>query len=179
MSGPNPTRVAIYVRVSTLDQEPENQLAEVRRYVGARGWASTEYVDRGVSGAKDRRPALDALLKDGRYEVMVGGGRVAAGVTPDEWAVEVQRRGAGEILLQAIHRDGTAKGYDTDLIRLVASAVTIPVIACSGIGRFEEYAAGIRAGASAVAAANIWHFKELADRAGKRALAKAGVEIRL
>lgn len=57
---------AIYARVSTLDQEPENQLAELRRYVTARGWTSTEFVDRGVSGAKDRRPALDALLNAAR-----------------------------------------------------------------------------------------------------------------
>lgn len=59
-------KAAIYARVSTVDQEPENQLQELRRYVGARGWTSTEYVDRGVSGAKDRRPALDQLLADAR-----------------------------------------------------------------------------------------------------------------
>jgi DNA invertase Pin-like site-specific DNA recombinase len=59
-------RAAIYARVSTLDQEPENQLAEVRRYVDARGWAATEYVDRGISGAKDRRPALDDLVRDAK-----------------------------------------------------------------------------------------------------------------
>ena len=61
------TKAALYARVSTLrDQEPENQLAELRRYVEARGWQATEYVDRGVSGAKDHRPALDALLRDAR-----------------------------------------------------------------------------------------------------------------
>ena len=60
-----------------------------------------------------------------------------------------------------------------------ASAVTIPVIACSGVGRYEDYAKGVKAGASAVAAANIWHFKESADRGGKRALAKAGVHVRI
>jgi DNA invertase Pin-like site-specific DNA recombinase len=67
-------RAAIYARVSTVDQEPENQLAEVRRYVQARGWAAVEYVDRGVSGAKDRRPALDQLLIDAkrrRFDVLV------------------------------------------------------------------------------------------------------------
>jgi putative DNA-invertase from lambdoid prophage Rac len=67
-------RAAIYARVSTLDQEPENQLAELRRYVEARGWGGHEYVDRGVSGAKDRRPALDDLLKDAkrrRFDVVV------------------------------------------------------------------------------------------------------------
>ena len=67
-------RAAVYARVSTLDQEPENQLQELRRYVEARGWSVVEYVDRGVSGAKDRRPALDQLLADAkrrRFDVLV------------------------------------------------------------------------------------------------------------
>jgi DNA invertase Pin-like site-specific DNA recombinase len=67
-------RCAIYARVSTLDQEPENQLVEVRRYVAARGWTAEDYVDRGISGAKDRRPALDRLLIDARrrrFDVVV------------------------------------------------------------------------------------------------------------
>ena len=68
-------RSAIYARVSTFDQEPENQLAEIRRFVSARGWTPTnEYVDRGISGAKDRRPALDALVTDARrrrFDVLV------------------------------------------------------------------------------------------------------------
>ena len=65
---------AIYARVSTVDQEPENQLQELRRYVEARGWTATEYVDRGVSGAKERRPALDQLVADARrrrFDVVV------------------------------------------------------------------------------------------------------------
>jgi putative DNA-invertase from lambdoid prophage Rac len=67
-------RAAIYARVSTLDQEPENQLQELRRYVSARGWTAQEFVDRGVSGAKDTRPALDALVRDAkrrRFDVLV------------------------------------------------------------------------------------------------------------
>ena len=67
-------RAAVYARVSTLDQEPENQLQELRRYVQARGWTAVEYVDRGVSGAKDRRPALDQLMADAasrRIDVVV------------------------------------------------------------------------------------------------------------
>jgi len=68
------TRAAIYARVSTFDQEPENQLQELRRYVEARGWQATEYVDKGVSGAKDSRPALDTLVRDAkrrRFDVLV------------------------------------------------------------------------------------------------------------
>ena len=67
-------KAAIYARVSTFDQEPENQLQELRRYTAARGWTGQEYVDRGVSGAKDRRPALDQLLSDARrrrFDVLV------------------------------------------------------------------------------------------------------------
>jgi DNA invertase Pin-like site-specific DNA recombinase len=67
-------RAALYARVSTLEQEPENQLQEIRRYAAARGWTTREYVDRGVSGAKDRRPALDQLLADARrrrFDVLV------------------------------------------------------------------------------------------------------------
>ena len=65
---------AIYARVSTFDQEPENQLQELRRYCAARGWTATEFVDRGVSGAKDRRPALDVLICDAKrrkFDVLV------------------------------------------------------------------------------------------------------------
>ena len=67
-------RAAVYARVSTLDQEPENQLQELRRYLEARGWTGKEYIDRGVSGSKDRRPALDELVKDARrrrFDVVV------------------------------------------------------------------------------------------------------------
>jgi DNA invertase Pin-like site-specific DNA recombinase len=67
-------RAALYVRVSTFDQQPENQLIELHRYIEARGWTASEFVDRGVSGSKDRRPALDALLKDAkrrRFDVVV------------------------------------------------------------------------------------------------------------
>ena len=59
-------KAAIYARVSTFDQEPENQLQELRRYVAARGWTAVEYVDRGVSGAKDRRPALDQMIAEAK-----------------------------------------------------------------------------------------------------------------
>lgn len=116
---------------------------------------------------------------DGRVEAYIDGGREPTGRTPEDLASEAERRGAGEILLQSIDRDGTGEGYDVDLIERVVATTSIPVVACSGVGRFEHYVDGIRAGASAVAAANIWHFKELADRGGKRALAAAGVDVRI
>ena len=74
MTSPEPLRAAIYARVSTLDQEPENQLAELRKYVQARGWSAHEYTDKGISGAKDQRPSLDALIRDAKrrkFDVLV------------------------------------------------------------------------------------------------------------
>lgn len=123
--------------------------------------------------------SIDVLRHpNGKTEVFIDGGREGTGMKPEEWAKQVEELGAGEILLQNIDLDGTGQGYDIDTIRAVASAVTIPVIACSGVGRYEQYADGVHAGASAVAAANIWHFKELSDRNGKRAMAKANIDIR-
>ena len=74
MAATRPKRAAIYARVSTPDQEPENQLAELRHYITARGWTAVEYVDHGVSGAKERRPALDRMIGDARrrrFDVLV------------------------------------------------------------------------------------------------------------
>ena len=74
MANPRPHRAAIYVRVSTHDQEVENQLEELRRFVEARGWEAREYLDEGVSGALEQRPALDALVRDAkrrRFDVLV------------------------------------------------------------------------------------------------------------
>lgn len=123
--------------------------------------------------------SIDTLMhQDGRREVFINHGSVPIGMTPDEWARKAESLGAGEILLQSIDRDGMGQGYDTSLIEQVSASVKIPVIACSGVGSFDHYAAGVKAGASAVAAANIWHFKELTDRAGKRALSRAGIEVR-
>lgn len=132
-----------------------------------------------VFGSQAMVISIDVLRHpDGETEVFIEGGRTPTGMKPDEWARQVEDRGGGEILLQSIDRDGTGRGYDIELIHAVSSAVKIPVIACSGVGIFDHYADGVRAGASAVAAANIWHFKELTDRAGKRALARAGIDIR-
>ena len=133
-----------------------------------------------VLGSQAIVVSIDALRHpDGKTEVFIDGGRTSTGLVPEVWAREAEDRGAGEILIQSIDRDGTGRGYDLDLVHAVAAATTIPVIACSGVGRYEHYVDGIRAGASAVAAANIWHFKELSDRGGKRALARAGIQVRM
>lgn len=123
--------------------------------------------------------SIDVVRHFDKAEVFINGGKEATGIEPQEWAQKVERLGAGEIFLQSIDRDGTGKGYDIDLIKSVASVVNIPVIACSGVGNFGHYIEGIQAGASAVAAANIWHFKELTDRMGKRTMLKAGINVRV
>lgn len=122
---------------------------------------------------------MDVKRHAGCDRVWIGGGQEVTDWDPVDWAREAEARGVGEILLQRIERDGTGVGYDADLIRSISDAVTIPVIACSGVGRFEDYPVGVHAGASAVAAANIWHFKELSDRQGKRALVEAGLNVRV
>lgn len=115
----------------------------------------------------------------GAWEVFINGSREPTGWTPTNWAKEIESRGGGEILLQSIDRDGTGLGYDVELIQAVSSVTQIPIIALGGVGTYEHYVKGIKAGASAVAAANIWHFKELADRNAKRVLVKAGVDVRV
>jgi cyclase len=124
---------------------------------------------------------IDARAKDGGgWEAVYDHARRSTGRTPVELAREVERLGAGEIILQSVDRDGTGKGYDVDLVRAVTSATSIPVVALGGVGRMEHFAASVlEAGASAAAAANIFHFVEISDRRAKRAMAKAGVDVRM
>ena len=117
--------------------------------------------------------------EDGSYEVYKRYGATPTGLDPVAHARAVEKRGAGEILVQSIDEDGIGKGYDVELLRRVADAVEFPVIACSGVGRYEDFVAGISEGhASAVAAANIFHFKELSDRNAKRVLRQHGINVR-
>lgn len=143
--------------------------------------ANPELITEGarVFGSQAIVVSIDVRSVDGRDQVVTVNGTRATGLDPVEWARRAAELGAGEILLQRVERDGAARGYDLELVRSVSSAVSVPVIALSGVGRFEDYAKGVAAGASAVAAANIWHFKELADRQGKNALARAGVNVRV
>jgi cyclase len=113
------------------------------------------------------------------YEVYVQHGKKATGLNPVEWAKEVERRGAGEIFLNSIDRDGTAKGYDIKLVRVIVESVSIPVIACGGVGMFEDFIDGIKDGqASAVSAGNIFNFTENSVIQAKKILKNAGINIR-
>lgn len=117
---------------------------------------------------------------DGRYQVYTHSGRVATGLEPAPWARRCAELGAGEIFVNSIDRDGSRQGYDIELIRQIAQAVDIPVIACGGVGHHRHFATGIlEAGASAVAAANIFHHNEHSTILAKAHLLAGGVDVRL
>ncbi|MEK6809240.1 MAG: HisA/HisF-related TIM barrel protein, partial [Nanoarchaeota archaeon] len=119
------------------------------------------------------------INEQGKYEVYSRHGKKATGKDPVAWAKEVEKLGAGEIFLNSIDRDGTAEGYDTELIRSVAENVNIPVIACGGVGTFEDFKEGIVKGkASAVAAGNIFNFTENSVIRAKKIMLAAGVNVR-
>jgi len=125
--------------------------------------------------------AIDARAREGGgWEVYTHGGRKPRGLDVVDWAREMVRRGAGEILLTSMDRDGTKSGFDLPLTRAVADAVTVPVVASGGVGRVEHLAEGIEQGrADAVLAASVFHFGEIAIPDAKRFLAARGIEMRL
>ena len=123
--------------------------------------------------------AIDARRSDADgWEVCVHGGRTATGRDAVAWAVECAERGAGEILLTSMDRDGTGDGFDTELLATVAAAVPVPVIASGGAGETAHMAEAATSGASAVLAASIFHFGHLRIAAVKEALAAAGHPVR-
>lgn len=115
-----------------------------------------------------------------RWEVYIHGGRTPTGLDAVEWAREVERRGAGEILLTSIDADGTQVGYDLELTRAVAEAVRIPVIASGGAGALEHFAQVFTVGkADAALAASVFHFRQLRIAEVKAYLAERGIPVRI
>lgn len=125
--------------------------------------------------------AIDAKRrKNGGFEVYLNGGRISTGIDAVGWAHEAERRGAGEILLTSMDRDGQKSGYDLELTRAVARAVGIPVIASGGAGTPEHFYEALTTGcADAALAASLFHFKELSIPELKRYLSEREVPIRL
>ena len=118
-------------------------------------------------------------LEDGSYRCFSHSGSATTGRRPEEWAKELEDRGAGEILITSIDRDGTMQGYDLALIERIAKVVNLPVIASGGAGNYEHLRQAIQeAGASAVAAASIFHFTEQTPAEAKKVLAAAGIPVR-
>jgi imidazole glycerol-phosphate synthase subunit HisF len=132
-----------------------------------------------VFGAQCVVLAIDAKRAGaGRFEVHVAGGRTANGREAVAWAREGVARGAGEILLTSMDRDGTQDGYDLELTTAIAEAVEVPVIASGGAGEPEHLVDGLRAGADAVLCASIFHYGRYTIDAVKARLAEAGVPMR-
>ncbi len=118
-------------------------------------------------------------IGDGRWEVFTYGGRKATGLDAVEYAVLAVEKGAGEILLTSMDRDGAKTGYDTALLRAMTSAVSVPVIASGGAGNAQHLVAAVtEGGADAVLAASIFHFGEVDIAEAKAAMAAAGLPVR-
>lgn len=138
----------------------------------------------GIYGSQCIVVAIDARRvpgsKPARWEVFVAGGRTNTGLNAVEWAREAERRGAGEILLTSMDRDGTKDGYDIDLTRSITSVLNIPVIASGGAGELDHFAEVVlEANADAVLAASVFHFGELTIRQVKEHMRSSGIPVRL
>jgi len=125
--------------------------------------------------------AIDAkTVSPGKWEIFTHGGRRETGIDAIDFAKSVEAKGAGEILLTSMDRDGTRAGFNLPLTRAISEAVNIPVIASGGVGTLDHLVEGVTKGhASAVLAASIFHFGDFTIREAKEHMAKAGIEVRL
>src|SRR5450830_612056 len=127
-----------------------------------------------------RRHGDDLLARGEGWDVYSHGGRKNTGLDAVAWASEMARRGAGEILLTSMDRDGTKAGFDLALTRAVADAVSVPVIASGGVGNLDHLADGVQqGGADAVLAASIFHYGEYTVAQAKARMAERGIPVRL
>jgi cyclase len=152
------------------------QVADVRRLLNA----GADKISINTAAVQNPQLVADASDPKAGWEVYTHGGRTPTGLDAIDWARRVAELGAGEILLTSMDRDGTRQGFDLELTRAVADAVSIPVIASGGVGTLQHLADGVtRGGADAVLAASIFHYGEYTVRAAKEYMAAQGVEMRL
>ena len=125
--------------------------------------------------------AIDAKRVDsGDFQVFTHGGRIATGINAVEWAKQMVDYGAGEILLTSMDRDGTKKGFDIPLTKLIASSVSVPLVASGGVGSIDHFSEGvIEGGASAVLAASVFHFGQVRISDVKANMSELGLPVRL
>jgi len=137
-------------------------------------WASADQL--ALRGTDSEMAGLGQRLS---WEVYIHGGRTPTGLAALEWAQKMERNGAGEILLTSMDRDGTKEGYDIPLTRLIADALSIPIIASGGAGTFEHLRQALVQGrADAVLAASIFHYRQHTVREVKEYLRKSGLRVR-
>jgi len=168
------------------------KVADVRRLLNA----GADKVSMNTSAVQDPQLVFDASQKHGsqcivvaidakqvapgKWEVFTHGGRNATGMDAVEWAIQLERLGAGELLLTSMDRDGTKSGFDLGLTRAVSDAVGIPVIASGGVGGLQDLADGVLQGhADAVLAASIFHYGQHTVGEAKRFMADLGIPMRL
>ena len=124
--------------------------------------------------------AIDAKKNDNKWEIYTHGGRTSTGIDAVEFASNMERNGAGELLITSMDRDGTQIGYDIDLMSTISSSVNIPVIASGGVGELEHLVEGIKNGkASAVLAASIFHYGKHTIKEAKEYLNSKGIPVRI
>ena len=123
--------------------------------------------------------SIDVSCANGRPEVVTRCGKMRTGLDPVAWAVNAAERGAGEILLGSVERDGAMCGYDLEMVRAVSSAVDIPVVAVGGCGGADDMVRVIGAGAHAAAAGAVFQFTEATPKAAKQRMLQKGIAVRL
>ena len=124
--------------------------------------------------------AIDAKKNDESWEIFTHGGRNSTGIDAIEFAILMEKNGAGELLVTSMDRDGTQKGYDIDLMSSISSSVNIPVIASGGVGNLDHLVEGIKTGkASAVLAASIFHYGKYSIKEAKEYLDSKGIPVRI
>ena len=159
------------VSVNTAAVERPELITEIAGEFGAQCVVCAIDAKRRVGD--DRDPGVNG------WEVHLHGGRTPTGIDAIGWAREAVRRGAGEILLTSMDRDGTREGFDLDLTQAIVDAVTVPVIASGGVGSIDHLVEGVAVGrADAVLAASIFHFREHTVADAKAEMAAAGIEVR-
>ena len=124
--------------------------------------------------------AIDAKKVDDHWEVFTHGGRNATGINAISWAQKMAELGAGELLITSMDRDGTKKGFDNMLIKLISDVVEVPIIASGGVGNLQHLVDGVKdGGADAVLAASIFHYGEFTIQEAKQYMVDNNIEVRL
>ena len=124
--------------------------------------------------------AIDAKKVDDHWEVFTHGGRNATGINAVSWAQKMAQLGAGELLITSMDRDGTKKGFDNMLIKLISDVVEVPIIASGGVGNLQHLVDGVKdGGADAVLAASIFHYGEFTIQEAKQYMVDNNIEVRL